>query len=218
MIKGIDKLIQEKGMLKHPFYRAWNMGKLSLHSLREYAKQYYKLEAAFPTFLSAIHSHCNDRSVRQMLLENMIDEEMGTENHAELWLRFCEGLGISREDVLNADELPETRKAIDNFRKLSSIGHFAFGVAAMYAYESQIPEVAKTKREGLNKFYGIKNERAIKFFKVHEKADVWHSEVERRILNKFAKDSKLRNGILASTKKARNSLWLFLDGVYKTYC
>ena len=152
-----------------------------------------------------------------MIVENLADEELGSENHAELWLRFCEGLGLKREEVLAAKALPETEEAIENFRALSANGHFASGIAAMYAYESQIPEVAKTKREGLKKFYGIDSKRAVKFFKVHEKADVWHSEVERRIMKKYAK--KIGKGhLLSSVAKARDSLWLFLDGVQRAYC
>ena len=36
--------------------------------------------------------------------------------------------------------------------------------------------------EGLNKFYGIDSEDALKFFAVHREADVWHSEAELKIL------------------------------------
>lgn len=216
-MKSLDRLIRKRGMLQHPFYQAWSSGKLSLGTLREYAKQYYRLEAAFPTFLSAIHTRCEDRGVRQLLTENLADEELGSENHAELWLRFCEGLGLNRNEVLRAQALPETKKAIAQFRKLAGRGHFSAGVAAMYAYESQIPEVAKTKREGLKKFYGIKSKRAIKFFQVHEKADVWHSEVERRIMKKYSTNGQ-RHSLIASAKKGRDALWLFLDGVHRAYC
>ena len=216
-MKVLDKLIQEKGMLKHPFYQSWNAGKLSISALQGYAKQYYKLESAFPRFLSAIHSHCDDRKARQLLVENMAEEELG-ESHAELWLNFCSALGVSRKDVLAAKSLPETKKAINNFEKLSRINHFSSGIAAMYAYESQIPEVAKTKINGLKKFYGITDEKGLKFFRVHEKADVWHSKNERKILDKYQKNPKLKRQIFNSAKKARDSLWLFLDGVYKNYC
>jgi len=217
-MKEIDALIKERGMLRHPFYKAWSNGMLSMNSLRGYAKQYYFLEASFPTFLSAIHSNCSDRKARQLLVENLADEELGRENHAELWLRFCEGIGLSRKEVKSAIPLPETKKAINNFKKLSSQKNFVFGIAAMYAYESQIPEVAKTKRIGLKKFYGISGKRATKFFSVHEKADVWHSKNERKLLDKYSKNIKIRKQITNSARRARDSLWLFLDGVYKNYC
>jgi pyrroloquinoline-quinone synthase len=33
------------------------------------------------------------------LLDNLIEEEKGSENHPELWLRFAEGLGFDRDSV-----------------------------------------------------------------------------------------------------------------------
>ena len=32
-----------------------------------------------------------------MLLDNLIDEEKGSENHPELWMRFAEGMGIAEK-------------------------------------------------------------------------------------------------------------------------
>src|SRR5438445_12930830 len=95
---ALDEIIEERHLLKQPFCRAWTEGRLSMDALRGYAGQYYKHVAAFPTYLSAIHSHTKDLPTRQYLLENLIDEERGDENHPELWLRFAEGLGVKRED------------------------------------------------------------------------------------------------------------------------
>jgi pyrroloquinoline quinone (PQQ) biosynthesis protein C len=46
--------------------------------------------------LSAMHLHVPDVATRQLLLENLIEEERGPENHPERWLRFCESLGLER--------------------------------------------------------------------------------------------------------------------------
>ena len=73
----LDAIIDERSLLKHPFYQAWNAGTLPLESLREYAKQYFHFEAAFPTFLSAIHARMEPGAARQAVLENLWDEEHG---------------------------------------------------------------------------------------------------------------------------------------------
>ncbi len=57
----IDNDIAEKHLLKHPFYLAWTRGELSKEALTDYAKQYYHHVAAFPTYLSAVHSKCDDQ-------------------------------------------------------------------------------------------------------------------------------------------------------------
>src|SRR6185503_686401 len=141
--------VMEYSMLKHPFYVAWTEGKLSKSVLAEYAKQYYAHVRAFPTYVSGVHSHCEDLSVRQELLENLIEEERGEENHPELWLRFAEGLGVAREDVRSAELLPATAASVKRFQSLTQSEDYREGLAALFAYESQIPGVAKTKREGL---------------------------------------------------------------------
>ena len=38
----VDRLIEERSLLKHPFYQAWQRGDLSLDTLRCYAFQYYQ--------------------------------------------------------------------------------------------------------------------------------------------------------------------------------
>lgn len=80
-------------LLKHPFYQAWNQGTLEVSALQRYAKQYFKNVEAFPRYVSGMHSQCLLLNNRRVLLENLIDEEKGDENHPELWLRFAESFG-----------------------------------------------------------------------------------------------------------------------------
>ena len=95
----IDNDIAEKHLLKHPFYLAWTRGELSKEALADYARQYYHHVAAFPTYLSAVHAKCDDQGTRKQLLANLIDEEAGSPNHPELWMKFAEGLGLEAVDV-----------------------------------------------------------------------------------------------------------------------
>ncbi|MBC8029866.1 MAG: CADD family putative folate metabolism protein [Pyrinomonadaceae bacterium] len=209
--------VMEYSMLKHPFYQAWSEGKLSKSVLAEYAKQYYAHVRAFPTYVSAVHSRCEDLETRQILLENLIDEERGAENHPELWLRFAESLGVAREDVQNAELLASTKASVASLKSLTQSTDFREGLAALLGYESQIPEVAKTKREGLKSFYGIDEEHAVSFFRVHESIDVLHQQVERNILTEECQTSDEKNRAIASARESAKALWAFLDGVYDAY-
>src|SRR5438094_8638113 len=112
----IDNDIAAKHLLKHPFYLAWTRGELSREALADYAQQYYHHVAAFPTYLSAVHAHCDDQPTRRELLKNLIDEEAGSPNHPELWLKFAEGLGVAREQVQQSEKQPETENVIETFR------------------------------------------------------------------------------------------------------
>lgn len=213
-LKELNEVISRHALLKHPFYQLWNEGKLSRETLQEYSKQYYAHVRNFPRYLSAVHSRCDDDTARLLLLENLMEEEYGEENHPELWLRFAEALGVDREEVRHSDLLPETRESVDAFRHLTESGDFVEGVAALYAYESQVPEIARSKREGLEKFYQMDSPRAVAYFSVHEKADVEHSEAERRILQKYAGDPQRRERMKAAAETAAKAMSRFLDGLY----
>jgi pyrroloquinoline-quinone synthase len=209
VIRSLDARIAEQRMLDHPFYQRWTAGELTRGELQEYARQYYHYAMAFPTFLSAMHTGSDDLEARQYLLENLIEEERGPENHPELWLRFCEALGLDREIVKAGTPNSATAALIDCMRTLSR-SSLVEGLAALYTYESQIPEVAKAKIEGLAKFYAIDEPSDIAFFSVHQTADVVHAETSRHLLRQACEDDSAAREAASRTADA---LYRFLDSV-----
>src|SRR6185295_1351762 len=127
----LREAVMQHSMLKHPFYVAWTEGKLSKAVLAEYAKQYYAHVRAFPTYVSGVHSHCEDISVRRELLENLIEEERGNENHPELWLRFADALGVERGAVQSAELLPTTKASVKSLQSLTQSDDYRKGLAAL---------------------------------------------------------------------------------------
>jgi pyrroloquinoline-quinone synthase len=214
----LDAIIDERSLLKHPFYQAWNSGTLPIESLREYARQYYHFEAAFPTFLSAIHARMEPGFARQAVLENLWDEEHGDGNHLALWLRFCESLGLSEAEVRGSEPKAETRELVDGFRAACNEGSVAEGLATLYAYESQAPRVAETKIHGLRAFYGFDDPKGYEFFSVHQDIDVYHSQAERDAVVAAATTADARAGLEEATRTAADCLWRFLDGAYAGVC
>ena len=204
----IHDLVASRRLLDHPFYSAWSQGELSHEALRTYATQYYHWVVAFPTWLSATHANATDLTMRQELLENLIDEERGPENHPELWLRFCDALGLDREAVRSAELLPETQQAIAAMRRVCRDEPAVAGVAALYAYESQQPEVMKTKREGLRDVYGVPSGH--EYFVTHETADIAHSAGERRLIEQHAAGHDA--AILSAVRTALDATYTMLDG------
>ena len=210
---AIDSKVAERAMLNHPFYRAWTEGRLPLDTLRAYARQYFHHVEAFPRAVSAVHSACDDRDGRRMLAENLAEEEgleAGKQDHATLWLMFACGLGEDEEGVRTQALNPETQALIDTFRKLSRRS-FASGLGALYAYESQFPGVASAKIEGLIDRYGIDDEETLRFFRVHESADVEHGAVCRALLDRLPADQ--REEAVAAGEELAGALWNFLSGV-----
>ncbi len=212
MIEAIDARIARRSLLTHPFYQAWQRGELSKAALADYATQYYFHVDAFPRYLSALHSHTQDPETRRALLQNLVDEEAGQPNHPELWLQFAEGVGAARDAVLVASPEPETGRLVETYSALCRSGSVASGLAALYAYESQIPAVAGTKIDGLERFYGITHEKPLAYFRVHREADVIHSREERRLLERHLHDQDAGD-VEASAQQALDALWGLLSGV-----
>ena len=210
---AIDSKVTEQAMLSHPFYQAWTEGRLPLDTLRAYARQYFHHVEAFPRAVSAVHSACDDRDGRRMLAENLAEEEgleAGKQDHARLWLMFACGLGESEAAIREQQLNPETEALIETFRRLSRRS-YASGLGALYAYESQFPAVAAAKIEGLVERYGIDDEETLRFFKVHESADIEHSAVCRALLNRLSDDQ--RDEAIAAGEELAGALWNFLSGV-----
>ena len=209
----IDSKVAERAMLSHPFYQAWTEGRLPLDTLRTYARQYFHHVEAFPRAVSAVHSACPDRDGRRMLAENLAEEEgieTGKQDHASLWMMFACGLGESEEAVRGQQLNAETQALIDTFRKLSRQS-YAAGLGALYAYESQFPLVAAAKIQGLIDRYGITDEETLRFFRVHESADVQHSDVCRMLLDRLQTDEQAE--AVAAGGELAGALWNFLSGV-----
>ncbi len=182
LLDRVDQMIDDRHLLKHPFYTKWAAGTLPTEALQEYTRQYFAFESAFPRFLSAMHSREERPDVRQGILDNLWDEEHGQENHAELWLRFAEGVGVARDDVQSAPRNEATQRLVDLYAQITSSEPVVAGMTAMYAYERQVPEVAPSKIEGLKTHYGISDGPALEFFQVHGELDIEHSGTERELI------------------------------------
>ena len=212
LLERIDALIAERHLLKHPFYTKWKAGELTRDELQEYARQYYAFESSFPRFLSALHSRTEDAGVRQRILDNLWDEEHGKDNHAEMWLQFAEGIGVARDDVKSAPRNAATQSLVDMYREVTAEQPVAEGVAAIYAYERQVPEVAQTKIDGLKRHYGIDDAAALRFFVIHGVLDIEHSGHERDMLGELAVGQDAE-AISSTTQRALDAWWDFLSAV-----
>jgi pyrroloquinoline-quinone synthase len=212
----IDNDIARKHLLKHPFYLAWVRGELSKEALKDYARQYYHHVAAFPTYLSAVHARCEDQATRKQLLSNLIDEEAGSPNHLELWKKFAEGLGVDDVDLAKTERQPETDNLIDTFRSVCRERSTAEGIAAVYAYESQIPAICESKIDGLKKYYGFTNPKHYEYFSVHFESDREHSAAERKMLVSYIDNHNIET-VRGSVRRVLDALWEMLFGVCRRH-
>lgn len=215
----LDARIAKFDLLSHPFYKAWSAGQLSRDDLREYAQHYYHHVEAFPSYLAALGLRLEDGELRRAVLANMCDEK-GVEGrpgkdsvpHSDLWLDFAEGMGSSRNLEWHSP-VPEIRKVIRHFHRVASEGSPEEALATFYAYESQVPRIAKEKDRGLRDTYHA-DDKTCGYFSLHTTADVYHSQVWRNQLERrIAANPAAAVAALDAAEKTALILWQALDGI-----
>lgn len=210
----LEARIAKYDLLCHPFYQAWSQGQLTCDDLRVYAAEYFHHVAAFPTYLSEFNTRLAPGALAQAVLENQHDEEgIGSpdgRSHAELWMDFAEGMGGSRTP--SSEPLAEVRELMQTFHQIAREGSPAEALAAFYAYESQVPRVAKEKARGLRQMYAA-DVRTCGYFTLHMTADVHHAQVWREQLENQFQVSGSEKKALDAAELAAGSLWRALDGI-----
>jgi len=208
--KQLNEKLDEYHLLNHPFYKSWNEGKLTREIIKDYAEQYYQHVKAFPRYISATHSLCEDLDKRKILLENLQDEEKDGADHPKLWKNFALAIGAEKNEIDSVKKEKFTTEMIDNFFKHSRTS-YAEGLAALYTYERQIPEIAETKIRGLKNHYGVSSKEGLEFFEVHKVADVYHREACEKLLDCLSKEEQIKAE--KSALSTAKYLWNFLTGM-----
>ena len=218
IVQRIDSEIEKMSLLKHPFYRMWSEGKLTTDHLQGYSKEYFQLVKIIPQLVQRIakdtvkNSDGDDSNNSSTTIANNAREEA---EHVELWIRFATALGLSRSDILNYGGSEKTNEAITKL--MTTVVNFTVeeAVAALYAYEMELPKISRSKIDGLKKFYGIDSEDGTKYFEVHEEVDVRHAQLWREILQEIP--SKKHEVALKAAIESLVAQNLLLDSVHKNY-
>ena len=208
LIKRIDEMIEERSLLKHPFYQMWSDGNLSLDSLTGYSKEYYQLVKSVPSFMTPIIKQAPD-SLKSELTSNQ-EEEI---QHIKPWIRFASSLGVDEKKLEDYAGLPKTIQAVSQLSSL--MNSFERGSCAMYAFEKEIPKISQVKLEGLAEFYGISSEQATEYFKLHTEADIRHAAAWRKALEQT---SSKKEELLEIAEKSISAQNMLLDSCYESYC
>ena len=206
----LNKKLDQYHLLNHPFYKSWNEGKLTREIIKDYAEQYYQHVKAFPRYISATHSLCEDIEKRKILLENLQDEENPNADHPKLWKNFALAMGADKDKIEDVKREWFTNDMIENFFHQARKS-YAEGLASLYTYERQIPEIAETKIRGLKNFYGVTSKEGLEFFEAHKAADVIHRKECEKLLDALTEEEKVK-AEKASMLTARY-LWNFLSGM-----
>jgi len=164
-----------------PFLRGLVMGKLNDAQVRRWVKDfYYYVEPAIPTIAAWLASAPTlpDRTVYKLIARNLAGE-MGyikEAEHHDLYLQFCAGFGITRDELLDHLPLPSTVGAASTMgyycRNSFAEGLGAFGLAVEMEVPGR-PNGAQVIYDGLKRHYQI-DDTALEFWEIHMQAEEEH--------------------------------------------
>jgi pyrroloquinoline-quinone synthase len=202
--EGVWERIEESrarhNVLEHPFYVRWSAGELSSEELARYAGQYRHATEALARLCSQTAETAPDQH-REEIAAHATEEEA----HVGLWDDFVEAAG----GEIGAEPTPETAECVTAW---TAPDGYLGQLARLYAIESGQPEIARVKREGLARFYGINGGPGSEYFRVHEEADHAHAEESRRLIAEAMKPED-ENALVAAAESAFAANWRLLDGV-----
>lgn len=191
--QALDSKISKYNLLNHPFYQAWSAGELPLDALRSYAREYGAFIATLPNGWETL----NDAETAEEETE-----------HIEMWEDFADALGTEIAEA----QIPQVKTLLDTAEKLFADSDTALG--ALYAFEAQQPETAKSKLTGLKTFYQLP-EKVEPYFVTHS-----HNEHEaEKILERIdALSSDSQETAVQACEQMSSALWDALTGIHDAEC
>ena len=191
--QALDSKISNYNLLDHPFYQAWSAGELPVEALQCYAREYGAFISTLPTGWETL----NDAETAEEETE-----------HIEMWADFADGLDTKVTDA----QIPQVKTLLDTADKLFSDNKTALG--ALYAFEAQQPETAKSKLAGLKAFYQLP-EKVEPYFETHS-----HNEHEaEKLLDRIgALSSDSQETVVLACEQMSSALWDALTGIHDAEC
>jgi pyrroloquinoline-quinone synthase len=202
---------------RHPLWLTIAAGQLPRGKLRIWAAQFFLQVREFPRAVSALHTSCPFPDERAKLAESLYEEETGRISgcnipHPELFIRFGEGLGLARHELVDAAPFPGTAALVQLFLTAAEDSFLEGAAAINLAAEGQVPGAFAPFARSLERHYGLSRDQ-VAFWDIHEQADREHSDIGDHIVARHALTADWQKRVRAALIRSLETWWEFFEDI-----
>ena len=223
LIDDLQHALQQRHPRPHPVRQLLLSGRLTKEQLQGWARNQFHEFRNIHRFFGVRYQKCPIPELRRMLLENMVEEEgedlFGGKypSHRELWIRFAEGIGIEREDIVSYEPLPGIRAALEMYVSLVQQSHWAVAIGTGLVFEGGGPKRMKEEREALERYYSWVPSASLDFFRAHEYHDEGHGNMVIDVIKRYCMEEKLQGEMREAVRQRADIMWLQNDSIYNAF-
>ncbi len=202
---------------------------LKVHFQQEYAV--YVRD--FPVFLARIHGKNPPFEVRNMLAENIYEEDTGKlslgASHPKLFIKMMQGLGFRPREFESIRLLPATRQYRSWLDQISNAPDWVLGTAVLTIFvegsvndrrELQNSSHSKTRRQIQHKithhplvqYHGVSH-GAMNLIRAHQMVEAGHRHDAYAMVVNYAQDRAQQEAVLKAIVKSLHLWQRYRDGV-----
>ena len=204
---------------RHPFHRRMNGGLLTGDQLRGWAANRFCYQRCIPMKDAAILSNCPLPEVRRVWRQRLIDHDgQGDgEGGLEAWLRLGEGVGLSREEILDGRHvLPGVRFAVDAYVQFARTQPWPLAVASSLT-ELFAPDLMAERLAAFERYYSWVPENSLDYFRARLNRARRDSDHALELTLTYCRTAELQRGAVAALAFKCDVLWTMLDHLQWAY-
>jgi len=218
----LDRIVERNfyGLI-HPLSLRMLRGELTAADLRFIAAQEYHYYWG-TTWWNAFKVANSDTLHQQRRLHGPLLEELGTDlldkeglpAHIELFLRYCEGIGLCRDEVRAGAVLPAVLLAVTELMRIaSSRPHYEFIACSNLVAEKMRPVHYQKLLRAMREHYTFVGHEALKFYEIHAVLDEDHVSTGRRIVGEYIHHKREQDAVMSAVVRSLALRLVMYDGI-----
>ena len=205
----------------HPLGQRLIEGQLTPEQLRFLATQEYHYFASTTWWNAMKIAQCDTLEQQQVLHAPFIDElgynlikKDGEIAQSLLYLRYGEGVGLKKNDVVNALLVPSVILAVTELRRIAcERPQFEFIACSNLVVEKMRPLHYRKLLKTFSTHYSWVPECSLTFFKVHSELDAEHSSIGRKIVESYSYSKRDQDAIFSAILRSISLRLVMYDGI-----